>query len=156
MSIMPKLIPGDALIYKPSSLLGRLIAIKSWMPYSHVEIYVGDGEAVGARPEGVAKYPLRLADLAVVMRPNPEKFRMAGGIYWFDHYAKGQRYDVWGLFRFFTLGKQSTDKQFCSEMATRFYRNAGFPNLFHSIDADLVPPGYFVTLADDFTEVWRA
>ena len=112
--------------------------------------------AIGARPEGVNVYPLRLSDVSRVMRPNPSMLKMEDGLKWFNTHAKGQHYDVFGLLRFFTLGKQSTNKQFCSEMATRFYRNAGFPRLFHTTDADLVPPGWFVTLADDFTEVYRA
>ena len=154
--MIPKLLPGDCLVYRPSSLLGRIIAIKSWLPYSHVEIVIGHELNIGARPEGVNIYPLRLADLACVMRPDPSMLNMEDGLKWFTTHAKGQRYDVFGLLRFFTIGKQSTDKMFCSEMATRFYRNAGFPRLFHTTDADLVPPGWFVTLADDFTEVYRA
>lgn len=149
---MPQLKPGDCLIYRPSSLLGRLIAIKTWSPWSHVEVTVSPGKVIAARPEGVGYYETRWDRLGMVVRP-PDGLDMAKARWWFDHYANGQRYDVLGLLRFFTLGKQSTDKMFCSELATRFYR-AGGVEPFHNMDADLVPPGWFATLADGFTTVW--
>jgi hypothetical protein len=153
---MIDLLPGDCLVYKPSNLIGRLIARKTWLPYSHVEVVIDNKVAIGARQEGVNYWPIRIDDaLAVVTRPTDPAFKFADGRLWFDLHAKGQKYDVWGLFRFYLLGKPSADKMFCSEMATGFYRNAGMSNLFHKIETDLVPPGWFVTLADGFTEVWR-
>lgn len=148
--------PGDCLIYRPSSLMGRLIAIKTWSPWSHVEMAVGPGKAIGARSEGVGYYPTRMDKyLGMVMRP-PDTFRITKALWWFDHYANGQAYDVLGLFRFFTFGKQSSDKQFCSELLTRVYRNAGVPELFGCNDADLIPPGWYATLSEGygFTQVW--
>jgi len=135
--------------------MGKLIARKSWFPYSHVEVAISPNRAIGARQTGVNEYPIRLSDLAVVMRPT-ENFNLEDGIEWFNLHAKGCKYDYWGLFRFYLLGKPSDDKMFCSEMAVGFYRNAGISNLFHKVASDLVPPGWFVTLADEFTEVWRA
>jgi hypothetical protein len=153
---MIDLLPGDCLIYRPSNLIGRLIARKTWLPYSHVEVFISKDEAIAARQEGVNSYKPRIDEyLAVVMRPYAPTFNLADGMKWFTLHAKGQKYDVWGLFRFYLLGKPSADKMFCSEMATGFYRNAGMSNLFHKIETDLVPPGWFVTLADGFTEVWR-
>jgi hypothetical protein len=67
----------------------------------------------------------------------------------------GQRYDWLGLLRFFTLGQQSTDKQFCSEHATRFYRAGGFEPFSKHYDADLVSPGHFLSSAK-FATHWRA
>lgn len=148
--------PGDCLVYSPSSVMGKLIARKSWFPYSHVEVAVDSNQAIGARQTGVDYYPLRLSELAVVMRPDYSKFILEDGLEWFNLHARGIPYDYWGLFRFYMFGKPSLDKMFCSEMATGFYRNAGMIDLFHNVESDLVPPGWFVTLADGFKEVWRA
>jgi hypothetical protein len=148
--------PGDCLVYKPTSLIGRLIAIKTWSPFSHVEIITSPGMAIGARSEGIDYNPIRFSGLSKVVRPNPEKLKLEDGISWFETFAHGKKYDYWGLLRFFSIGKQSEKKYFCSELATQFYRHAGFPFLFHSQAADQVPPGWFVTLADDFEVIWNA
>lgn len=152
MTSPTQLKPGDCLIYRPSTLLGWAISVKSWSKWSHVEMAVSPGKALGARMEGVNYYPTRWDHLGMVVRP-PEGFDLQKALWWFDNYARGQRYDVVGLFRFFTIGKQSKDKQFCSELLTRMYRQGGL-DLFGSQDADLVPPGWFTTMADDFTVVW--
>jgi hypothetical protein len=136
--------------------MGKLIARKTWLPYSHVEVCVSDSQAIGARSEGCNYYPLRIDEyLGVVMRPIIPAFNLEDGLEWFNLHAKGLPYDYWGLFRFYMIGKGSLDKMFCSELATGFYRNAGMPALFHNLESDLVPPGWFVTMADGFTEVWR-
>jgi hypothetical protein len=148
------LMPGDLLLYRPSSLFGRLISIKSWSRYSHCEVAVSPGKSFSARADGVRYNPTRWDHLACVMRPDPARLDMTAGLKWFNEKAHGQAYDYYGILRFFTIGKQSMDKQFCSEVATRFYRNAGFPDLFHAQDADLVPPGWFATMAPEFSLVW--
>lgn len=148
--------PGDCLVYKPSSLMGRLIARKTWFPYSHVEVCVSDKQAIAARSEGVAYFPIRIDKyLAVVMRPTVN-FELEDGLEWFNLHAKGQPYDYFGLLRFYMIGKAHPTKMFCSELATGFYRNSGMKDLFHNTESDLVPPGWFVTMADGFTEAWRA
>jgi hypothetical protein len=148
--------PGDCLVYKPTSWFGKLVARKTWLPYSHVEIALENNRAIAARLEGTDYYNLRLEALAVVMRPHAGFFRLEDGLEWFDKKAKGCPYDTFGLLRFYLIGKPSSDKMFCSEMATGFYRNAGMVGLFHTIGSDLVPPGWFVTMADGFSEIWRA
>jgi hypothetical protein len=148
---------GDLLLYRPHSLMGHLIALKSWSRWSHVEVVVGPGVVVAARYDGGVRYYLATYEhLGMVLRPNPAKLNLAEGLFWFDGHARGQAYDLWGLFRFFTLGRPSMTRQFCSELATRIYRRSGFPTLFHRQDADLVPPGWFATLtdADDFRIEW--
>jgi hypothetical protein len=152
MSSPTPLKPGDCLLYRPTGFLGWAIATKTWMRWSHVEIAVKPGMSIGARPEGVNYYTTRWSRLGAVMRPT-QPVDVAKAMAWFDAKAKGQHYDVLGLFRFFTWGKQSTDKQFCSEMATRWYRAGGLEP-FHGLDADLIPPGWFYTLADGFDRIW--
>lgn len=154
---MIELKPGDCLVYRPSNWIGKAIAIKSWLPYSHVEIVVDEKTAIGARPDGCNYYPIRLDEyLAVVMRPYASAFDFELGKKWFELEAKGHPYDVWGLFRFYMIGKGAKDKWFCSELATKFYREANIAGLFHRQEDALVPPGWFVTMADGFAEVWRA
>jgi hypothetical protein len=150
--------PGDCLVYRPSSLFGKLIAIKSWSNYSHVEMITDTTKlpfkAISARSEGVRYFSMNWMHIGAVMRP-PSSFNLHDGLAWFDRSANGQRYDWFGILRFFTIGKQSTDHQFCSEVITRVYRHGGI-TLFEGQDADLVPPGWFVTLSrsDGFTQVW--
>lgn len=152
MSSPTPLKPGDLLIYRPTGFLGWVIATKTWMRWSHVEIAVRPGVSIGARPEGVNYYATRWGKLGAVMRPM-QPVNYAEAMAWFDAKAKGQSYDVLGLMRFFTWGKQSTTKQFCSEMATRWYRAGGL-DPFKGMDADLIPPGWYRTLADGFTCIW--
>lgn len=149
-----RLQPGDALIYRPSSWMGRLIAIKSWSNYSHIEMVVGTNRVIAARRGGVGHYDIRWSELGAIVRP-PNTFDSKSALLWFDRYANGQKYDVFGLLRFFTLGKQSTDQMFCSELATRFYREGGV-GVFAGYDADLIPPGWYATLASayGFMTLW--
>lgn len=147
--------PGDTIVYRPSNWIGRLIALKTWHNWSHVEMIVNDHKAIGARMEGVNYYPINLAHAGMVIQP-PPSFNLQAALDWFDDKACGQAYDLFGLFRFFTWGKPSLDKQFCSELLTRAYR-AGGVDIFAGQDADLVPPGWFATLAGGygFTTVWK-
>jgi hypothetical protein len=144
--------PGDCLLYRPVGIIGWTIATKTWHRWGHVEIAVKPGVSIGARSDGVNYYPLRWAQLGAVLRPT-QPIDIPKAMAWFEANAKGQAYDAWGLFRFFVIGKQSLDKQFCSEMATRWYRAAGMEP-FHGMDADLIPPGWFFTLADGFERIW--
>jgi len=149
---MIKLQPGDCLLYGGCGLISTAIKIKTWSPVSHVEIFVGVDRVVAARSGGSHFYPFDPKNLKEVWRPKEDVDTLAS-MRWFVKEAEGQRYDIWGLFRFFTLGKQSKDKQFCSELATRFYRRGGFEPFNKLTDADLVSPGMFRTSAK-MERVW--
>jgi len=153
MKIDPKkLLPGDLLLYSSDrSLLGWAIKVKTWSQYSHIEQFVGNSTSMGSRAEGVGFYPLRTSGLALVLRPKVP-FDIASGIYAMRTKYLGQKYDVWGLFRFYTIGKQSLDKQFCSEVCTRLCRDEGMEPFDPSTDADLVAPGTF-TYSPIFTHI---
>lgn len=116
---------------------------------------VNDHKAIGARMEGVNYYPISLDHAGMVIQP-PPGFNLQAALDWFDECACGQAYDLFGLLRFFTFGTPSLDKQFCSELLTRAYREGGVP-IFNGQDADLVPPGWFATMAGGygFTTVWK-
>lgn len=147
--------PGDAILYRPSDLLGWIIAIKTWTRLSHVEIYCGEGKSLASRGNktvncsgeevrGVSLYPLRLADLACVLRPN-QPFVFEKGLNWFWSEADGQGYDVLGLLCFtLAVHQGAPDKMFCSEFATRFFRQCDFKVFSESEDADHISPAQFV------------
>lgn len=137
------LLPGDCLLYHGSGFFSRLIQIKTWSKISHVEVYVGGGQSVASRDnKGVNTYPFRTDGLTAVLRP-VQSVDLAAALAW---HAKqiGQRYDWLGLMRFFTIGKQSDTRSFCSEYACRFYRRGGFEPFVADIDADLVAPATFL------------
>lgn len=141
--------PGDLLLYSRNGFFSRAIKIKTWSHYSHVETYIGAGMTHAARDSGkfwgkprpgtgVGFFNIQFDGLVLVRRPR--------GVFNLDTamaYARrveGQNYDVWGLFRFFTIGEQSYDKQFCSETAVRLARAGGIEPFVGHLDADLVSP----------------
>jgi hypothetical protein len=141
--------PGDVLLYRPSGFFGKAIAVKTWSEVSHVELYMGDGVVWASRdPQrwfpwpsggGVDFYSFRSSDLVRVRRPNvaPDLERLE----WFCAETRGQRYDWWGLARFFNFSKGKQDRMFCSEAVTRALRFAGVELFDQRKDADAVSPG---------------
>jgi hypothetical protein len=146
---------GDCLLYRPSSLFGWIIALKTFNLVSHVEIYAGMGESYASRDGiGVNIYPFRTAQLARVLRP-VGKFNIDKARAWFLRYAIGQKYDWLGLLCFTLAVKQGAlDRQFCSELGTRFYRAGGHRPFQPDYDADHVPPSYFLSTAP-FQTIWK-
>lgn len=149
--------PGDTMLYRPCGfswrqpfgwIFGKVIALKTWHSISHVEIFIGfnrgDHTSLASRDGlGVNGYPLRLTELAYVLRPVPgvaESFDLAAGLRWFDT-VRGQRYDWWGLARFAGFHPSSTTRMFCSAFWLRFYRSCGFNPFSRRIDADSISPG---------------
>jgi hypothetical protein len=145
--------PGDVLLYRPTGIFGRIIALKTWHRISHVEVAVAPGQALASRDaKGVNDYPLRWAQLACVRRPIVP-FDVDKAFAYFKT-VKGQGYDFLGLLAFFRTKRGKTNgKQFCSEFATNYYRAGGLEP-FHGEDAAVIPPYYFETLADGFTTIW--
>jgi hypothetical protein len=153
-SLWRALRPGDALLYQGRSLLSRAIRLKTWAPVSHIEVAMGHGIAYASRDGlGVRSYPVRRTELYAALRPVEPFDALRATAY--HNTVAGQRYDTVGLFRFFCLGRQSTDKQFCSEYATRLYRAAGIFPFNQRYDADLVSPGMFLS-SPKFAELWSA
>ena len=158
--------PGDVLLYRPASLFGRLISIKTWSPYSHVELYFGGDpqQAVWAARDpqrwlpwpsggGVNFYPFRDAQLALIRRPRaPIDIPL---LLEFTRKTVGQKYDWGGLLKFFNITKGKMDRMFCSEAVTRALRLATGSALFANVDADAVSPG-MLAWTPELEDVWRA
>lgn len=154
MTIPRDLLIGDVLVYRGNGWFSRLIQIKTWSRYSHVEIYDGRMKSVASRDGvGVGRYDVRLDGLAVVLRPiGPFNYRRAR--VWFTA-VDGQPYDWLGLLNFGFAKRQGTEngRMFCSEFATRYLRAGGL-DPFNGYDADGIAPSEFVkSLA--FTHVWK-
>lgn len=148
-AILPRLQPGDLLIYSRNAFFSKAIKLKTWSNYSHVETYLGNGTTHAARDSakfwgkpkpgtGVGTFTIDYDGLVLARRPKLP-FDLAGARAYAAR-VDGQCYDVFGIFRFFTIGKQSDDKQFCSEDATRLARAAGVEPFILRLDADLVSP----------------
>jgi hypothetical protein len=146
--------PGDCLIYRPTGFFGWAIAVKTWHRWSHVEAVEVPGKtAVASRDgKGVNRYPFRQSELGMVVRPGPA-FTFAKAMAYFET-VQGQPYDFWGLMSFYrTKAAKTNGRQFCSEFLTNFYR-AGGCNPFHGEPAEVIPPYYFATLADEVQIIW--
>lgn len=147
MTIPDFLQPGDYLAYHGTGFVAWVISVKTWHDVTHCEVYVGAGETVASRgPQdgvgGVGRYALRLDDLVHVLRPLMP-FDLARALRWFET-VNGEQYDLWGLLRFFSVGAGRTDRMFCSEFATRFYRAGGVEPFQPDEDADAVAPCQFL------------
>lgn len=140
-----KLRPGDILLYEGHGLFSAAIKAKTWSRYSHVEVYMGERLAYGARfGEGVRSRPIELCHLAAVVRP-ADPFDVSRAISWFNQFGVGRRYDWRGLFRFYRIGRRTDDAFFCSEFAIWLLRAGGATLFAGSYPPDLVPPGHFLS-----------
>lgn len=147
--------PGDVLLYSGSGFFSRLIQMKTWSRYSHVEVYDDDAECVASRDGiGVGRYPLRVDGLRVILRPLPT-FDPVPARVWFAT-VDGQPYDWFGLLAFTSAKRQGRNnwKMFCSEFACRFMRAGGI-DPFNKYDADGISPGEFMK-SPSFVVVWKA
>ena len=134
--------PGDVLLYKPSGLFGRLIALKTWHALSHVEVYVGAGQSVASRDgQGVDRYPLRTDKLAHVLRPTVD-IDLSAGLRWFEREARGLPYGWWDLGSFVGLTHDGHG-MVCSPFATAFLRNCGMP-IFNKEPINVIAPCDFL------------
>jgi hypothetical protein len=138
--------PGDVLLYSGTGFNAWVIKVKSWSAVSHCELALSQTQTAASRDGiGVGTYELRRDDLIHVLRPDTPLDMT--GVKAFHAACLGQQYDWWGLLRFYTLGQQSMDKQFCSEYVTRLLRHGRLEPFQDAYDADLVSPGMFLCSA---------
>lgn len=133
---------GDVLLYRPTGLFGRVIALKTWHMIAHVEVSLGGGESVASRDGlGVGRYPHRSADLAHVLRP-VLPMDLAAALRWFRT-VEGQPYGWVDLLAFIGLTADGPG-MVCSPFATEFLRAGGLP-VFRSEPARFIAPFQFLT-----------
>jgi hypothetical protein len=151
---------GDVLLFSRRSLFNFLITLKTWSPYTHVEVAdvddSGDVTTFASRnKEGVGEYVPDLSGLALVLRLPDGAFNRADARWWFlDNEIWKQGYDYIGLFNFFYarfVGPEN-GRMFCSEFVTRFLRAGGW-DPFPDMDADTIAPRDF-RLMREATVVW--
>jgi hypothetical protein len=154
MNSLPSLLPGDHLLYyTPHSFVDWAIAVKTWSPAAHIEIFIGAGQSVASRNGiGVGQYPLRGEGLVAVLRPR-SSFDAKEAAKWFAT-VDGQGYDWTALFGFYLMVKSgSSSKQFCSEFSARWDDAAGIPSFHESWDRARIAPGdYLMSTAFDW--IW--
>lgn len=151
--------PGDIWVFARKGFFNRIVQIKTWSRFSHVEVVAyqtdhGPELAASRNVVGVNLYQPEPEGLALIVRPTVPFDRHAA-VRWFIDRAYGQGYDYIGLLNFFTartLG--NNNRMFCSEFATRFLRRGGI-DPFPGADADCVPPSWFA-LNSVLSVVWRS
>ena len=140
MNLPADLQPGDILFYRPTSIEGIGIAVKTWTWLSHVECFVGHDQVAAARAEGTDFYPLRLdASLAYVRRP-PATFDLADALQAIQPMMFQKYQTLGGFITFFDPWgrRQQQPTRICSSLATVFLRGGGcvvFNPEFPSADA---------------------
>lgn len=148
--------PGDVLLFNRRSFFNWLIRIKTWSPYTHVEVVAGPHQFFAARNgQGVGIYAPDLQGLALVLRPSAAFDVVAATKWAYADRVLGQGYDWLGLlnFTYARVVGQDNRKMFCSEAAVRFLR-AGGVDPFPGQDADTLSPRDF-TLCQNLSVVWR-
>lgn len=152
MSMKPPvtLLPGDTLLYSKSDFFGWVTAIKTFSPAVHVEKFEGFGMSLASRNGiGVNRYPLRLAQLAAVLRPI-EPLDMDAVTKWFEvpfnkvtgEGVRDRPYGWFDLARFFNI-KLKTDGWICSEFAAMVDRVGGLKSFATKYYAGTIDPGDF-------------
>lgn len=143
MLVPEELQPGDVLLYGPSDPFGWLICIKTWTMLSHCEVYLGRGQALAARPEGVNIYSERIDKyLKYVRRPimHPGTFDKESA-YKSVMQMIGAPYEIAGLFSFYLPWMhRHRATRICSSVVTAFLRGGGCEPFNPSLDADDVSP----------------
>jgi len=131
------------MLYRPSSVFGTLISVKTWHRISHVEVYDGDKNSLASRDgQGVARYPVRLDHLAYVLRAT-QRLDLTKGRAYFES-LKGTPYGWWDLLNF--VGAPVNAKGIvCSPFAAGYLRAAGW-NVFPEDPIEKVAPFQFLDL----------
>lgn len=140
--------PGDALLYRPMSVFGVAIAMKSGHSLSHVEIYVGGGHSVASRDGlGTGYYPLRTSGLALVSRPLAS-IDVRGGLAWY-HRQPYRPYGWRDLAAFFDLPVPAwwSEGIVCSPFAAAFWMDGcRFPAFNARVDRARIFPFEFAEI----------
>lgn len=134
---------GDILLYYPAGVFGKLIALKTWHKISHVEIYDGNQKSWASRDgKGVNLYPLRLSELAYVLRPSRRLNLDQGRAY--GRSLIGTPYGWYDLLQFvgFSVNRKGI---VCSPFAAGLLRAAGW-QVFPTDPLEKIAPFQFLDL----------
>ena len=154
MSVDPAILkPGRCILYRPSPppwdwVLGAIISLKTWSWTSHIEVIASATTSVAARAEGVNEYPIRNdAYVCGVLEPT-QPFDLVKAMAWFNAEARGDSYDVKGLFGFYLPQDDMTEhahykSEFCSMLADLFYRAGGFSPFAPRWPSQKIAPAQF-------------
>lgn len=127
----------SAAVFGPVVGAGRV-----WYPKAPSTPFTDRASVASRDGRGVDVYPIRVSELAYVLRPPAGSFNLAPAWAWFLANAQGQGYDWLGLSRFVRTKVIATHtKMFCSAFWLRFYRAGGFHPFNARIDADSICPG---------------
>lgn len=141
---------GDIMLYRPKKFFGWLIATKTWHKISHVEVYDGNFQSLASRDgQGVGRYPLRLSELAYVLRPSVP-LDLAKGRAYFES-MKGTPYGWCDLVDFLGFSLDTTGIV-CSPFAAGFLRAAGW-HVFPTDPINKVAPFQFLDLVGAGCEI---
>lgn len=134
--------PGDCLLFSRKTIFDRVVSLKTWSSYTHVEIYIGNNKTVASRNgKGCAVYSQDLTGLGLILRPVKE-VNIEKAMIWFWRYANGRPYGWIDLLRF-VLINIPTKGLICSELATMWYRAGNFDPFSSSIFAGDIAPSDF-------------
>jgi len=144
---------GDCLLYRPKGFFGWVIATKTWHPVAHVEVYAGNDHSWASRDGlGVNLYPIRMTELAYVLRPTAP-VDLARANRWAQTKI-GTRYGWIELLNFVGVSL-SLGGMFCSQFEVEYYRQGGW-SMFPEDDAARVAPFENLNLVGaGFADVWH-
>ena len=149
--ISPYLLPGDCLLYKPSSLFGQIIRIKTWHNVAHCEVYAGNAASWASRDGlGVASYPLRTDQLVYVLRPTVP-LNLTAATAWATS-VSGTKYGWLELLNFVGL-PINAGGMFCSQFLTEYYRHAGWTMFIEDPPSRVAPFEFLNLVGAGFTDV---
>jgi hypothetical protein len=141
---LPKLEPGDTFLYRPTELIGAIIALKTWTWLSHCEVYIGDGMSLAARIQGVNLYPTRIdRSLRFIRRPWLVRGRGfdANAAYNAASHLFSRRYDISSFEAFFNpWSKNRHSNRVCSTLTAAYLRGGGCLPFNPDLDQDDISP----------------
>ena len=148
---------GDVWLYSRKDLVSRMIAVKTWSRFTHVEVVLSTSpvQLFSSRiKDGVDIFRPDLSDLALVLRSS-RPFNQIAASSWAMRVV-GQPYDLIGISAFWFAEFQGKEngRQFCSEACTRLLRAGGI-DPFPTGDADAIAPGAFA-VNPYLSVVWRS
>lgn len=141
---LPFLQPGDTFLYRPTELIGAIIALKTWTWLSHCEVYIGDGMSLAARIQGVNLYPTRIdRSLRFIRRPWLVRGRGfdANAAYNAASPLFGRPYDISSFESFFNpWSKNRHSNRVCSTLTAAYLKGGGCLLFNPALDQDDISP----------------